>query len=1252
MMMGLCFSAPLAEYSGNDSADFITEHLSSSIVANVGQNPDSSVPSQGYWVSAATTPNDGASSTAVAASFSYTATGLEDGEMITLDTLTLDYTRLELNGSAPVMNVYVNNGDGYGSSLYTVNDTPASSSVTETHHIPMGVTLSNGEQVTIGFAFADIHMLSSRTHILDNLELQGSFEQQAPDRLTSITLTPPSDVIASLSGEASADELNEYLSLTIGGNSGLNPEGSITDNGYWTSAATTANDSAPVSAISTTFEISGEALPAGSEIIFRELTFDYNRFSLNGNAPVMNLYLDTGSGYGDAIFTESSNPLTSNNYNRYTIPFYYTLSAGNSLTIGIAFSDNKGLPSRTHVIDDLILTGTQYILSAGNSDFNTNGVSDLWERRYGATELVETAESRMLDADNDGVSNYEESLAGTNPFSAESRLAIHITQNELNNLGLILPSVLGKAYRIQVCEDLDVGNWVDAGDLLYGIDGDIQLTFDPALYRQYFYRAVVLDLDADQDGLTQWEEEQLDGFTDDSAVSNAELLAVNAGEEFSETEDTPRDLAALQRLIADAQLADVTISIDNDMLYESEQIGADVTITRTPTTTNTLIDLETVLAFEITNDALVASNGVDSSDYQITDSDGHPLLDNIVILPAGVSSTTFTITPVDDGIIESDEVLTLLINGEPYQKLWIADAETISVEDHIAISQAGHFLSQASMGGTPAEIASLANEIQDLGVITACENWIESQFSLPRDESTFTEDCYTHQALYLWGSSTRSVNIQNFEMAWWNKTIQSKEQLRNRIAFALSQIFVTSSAFWANEERNNIWQSYTLYYDQLMDRAFGTHRDLLTDISYDPFMGLYLSSAQNRKANPELGTSPDENYAREVMQLFSCGVYAYDQDGQFTYDSAGNRLENYTNEDITELARVFTGLGLSVGDGVLDDFDAPRTNRSNRFVWPMTMSEEHHDQGSKVLLDGSIIAANQGGDADITQALDTLALHPSTAPFISRQLIKRLTSSNPSAAYIGRVVEAWNGNGPYGSGTVGDFSSVIKAILLDTEARQAVEYTVADGLVTASPTRSASARICEPILKWTQFYRFSQCLSGEDDGWIRFRPKTKRSGSDETPHFGQIPMRAPSVFNYYDTDYSPSVGDLAEAEEDLGINLVAPESEILSPYVIHQFETLYTIVNQDSPSSSFNFDGNESLPTSVSYNYLRYLFEKNATVEEFIDDINLWFCKGQISPELSSTLASLANSTGGATTENFAGLLSIIFNSSDFSVIF
>ena len=541
------------------------------------------------------------------------------------------------------------------------------------------------------------------------------------------------------------------------------------------------------------------------------------------------------------------------------------------------------------------------------------------------------------------------------------------------------------------------------------------------------------------------------------------------------------------------------------------------------------------------------------------------------------------------------------------------------------------------------------------GLLPACEDWFDAQMLLPR-ETTTTEDCYKVQAQ---GniSAAASVNIQNFELSWWGKMIRTDEQLRHRLAFTLSQVFVTSSAFWANEERGNLWQSYTLYYDKLADAAFSNHRDLLTTISYDPFMGVYLSSAQNRKANLAAGTAPDENYAREVMQLFSCGVYTQNQRGEYVLDGNGDRLENYDNGDITELAQVFTGLGLTDVDGVLYNFDNPSVGSSARYLHPMTMLQSEHDESSKLLLDNTELPAGQSGDEDISDALDSLARHPSTAPFICRLMIMRLTNSNPSGDYIERVVQAWNGTGPYAiNGESGNFVSVFKAILLDDEARNSLTFEVdsADRVtVVPRPTSSiddgsTGGRIKEPILKFTQFYRFSQTISSDEGEVPRFQALTKPSANDQTPDFGQIPMRAPSVFNYYSSDYSPTLGALADADTTYGVRLVSPESEILTPYVIRQFESFHAIVNSDDPATTFSFAGR--LDYTAIYSYLNYLYEKNETVADFVDDVNLWFCNGQMSPAIMAEYVTLANNNGGATRENFATILSVIFNSSDFSI--
>ena len=391
------------------------------------------------------------------------------------------------------------------------------------------------------------------------------------------------------------------------------------------------------------------------------------------------------------------------------------------------------------------------------------------------------------------------------------------------------------------------------------------------------------------------------------------------------------------------------------------------------------------------------------------------------------------------------------------------------------------------------------------------------------------------------------------------------------------------------------------------------------------------------------------------MQLFSCGVYSQDQSGNYLLDTAGNRIENYDNSDITEMAQVFTGLGLTESDGDVANFNAPNSGRGSRYENPMVMVDFYHDTSEKVLLDGTVLPADSTGDEDISAALDSLAIHPSTAPHISRLLIKRLTSSNPSADYIARVTEAWRGEGLYGNGETGDFVAVTKAILLDPEARNAIHYEVdsTTDAVTISPVRPISGRIKEPIIKWTQFYRFTQALSGNEDGLIRVRPKTKPAATDQTPDFGQIPMRAPSVFNYYASEYSPSVGALAEAELLFETDLTSPESEILSPFVINQFEEVYDIVNQDEPDSSFNYSSSfGAVNFSIDYNYLGYLYQKNTSVSDFIDDLNLWLCNGQISSELKTELSDLADQNGGATRENFAKVFSIIFNSSDFSVAY
>lgn len=1211
----------LAHLTGESVPEYLSENLAVEITGNIGINPDpeNSSTVTGYWTSASVTTQV-SSNEIIYSAFTFTAEGLGQSEIMILSDLSFDYTRLILNGSNPVLNLYLDTGDGYGDSLLTVNDEPTTSNQTDAFALPTELILRNGESVTIGFSFADRHGLPRRTHIIDNFILNGTTEAVSDD-LGLILLR--------LTGESTPNFTTEYIDTSIIGNIGTNPEAESIGTGYWTDSSATSSSPPSSDDIYNAFTFTATGLTATESIDLTAVCFDFIRNGLNGSNPKMEIYLDTGSGYGAPIYSLTESSTLGTQTDVITFNTFITLLNGESATIGFSFSDTHGLPFRTHLIDNLKLYGT-YDLDSGASglDLNVNGVSDVWEYRYNASELVFNEITKNQDYDKDGVSNFDESLAGTDPFDPLSAIELEIINDEVHGLMLCMPTQSGKRYSIFGSNDLSAVNWPPEGAPVEGDGSTMDLPITSNL-ESYFYQIGVDDFDIDNDLVTRWEENQLTGFSDD--------------------DNTLSDYNRLKDIIQSAYQSQIQVTTDTTVAYELENTPTTITFTRVSSRSDEFLNLDRSETFQITDTTKVASNAASPSDYIITtDINGANPTDGYFTIPAGQTTATFYLHAITDNVIEPDEQLTLSVEDTEFD-LWISDAGSIPSTDYIAISQAGHFLSQASMGGTPETISALANEIKDNGYIAAFEAWIDNQLALPR-ESTVTQDCYDFQTIFLDGNNVPSVNIQNFELVWWGKMIQTEEQLRHRVAYSLSQIFVTSSSFWANEERNDLWESYSSYYDSLTDLAFSDHRSLLQSISYDPFMGVYLSSAQNRKEDVGAGTFPDENYAREVMQLFSCGVYSQDQNGDYLLDINNDRIENYDNDDIKELAQVFTGLGLTTAPGVADNFDSPRTTQGDRYQNPMVMVGTYHDTSSKILLDGTILPADQTGDEDISDSLDRLAVHPSTAPHISRLLIKRLTNSNPSSAYIGRVTEAWRGLGTYGDGEIGDFVSVIKAILLDPEARQAITYTIeANGNITTAPTVATDGRIKEPIIKWMQFYRFAQALSGEDDGLIRVDPKTKKSANDQTPDFGQIPMRAPSVFNYYASEYSPAVGALADAEVTYSMDLTSPESEILTPYVIHQFETFYQIVDQDEPVSSFEYDGGDDI-FSIDYNYLSYLYGKNQDVGDFIDDVNLWLCNGQISPVLKGELVIIANANGGASRENFSKILAIIFNSSDFSV--
>ena len=345
------------------------------------------------------------------------------------------------------------------------------------------------------------------------------------------------------------------------------------------------------------------------------------------------------------------------------------------------------------------------------------------------------------------------------------------------------------------------------------------------------------------------------------------------------------------------------------------------------------------------------------------------------------------------------------------------------------------FLRQASFGATPADVQAL------LGKPYA--TWLNEQMAIPYQPDFVN----AVQAKYALGDAYRPPPWRQVHADLGGAEVlgnrrQPPDQLRKRVAFALHQIFMVSqadSSLWSHA------RAYAAYYDLLNRHAFGNFRNLLEDMALSPAMGIYLSHLRNRKEDPATGRLPDENFAREVMQLFTIGLHELKADGSLKYDASGKPVETYTNQDVMALAKVFTGWSWAFPDSELTE---------SKFRWggpvytvagdqqidllPMKPYPGQHSTAAKTLFAGkpwaTTIAANGTAQSDLKKALDTLFNHPNVGPFIGRQLIQRLVTSHPSSAYVARVAAVFANNG---SGVRGDLGAVVRAVLLDAEARNA-----------------------------------------------------------------------------------------------------------------------------------------------------------------------------------------------------------------------
>ncbi len=426
-----------------------------------------------------------------------------------------------------------------------------------------------------------------------------------------------------------------------------------------------------------------------------------------------------------------------------------------------------------------------------------------------------------------------------------------------------------------------------------------------------------------------------------------------------------------------------------------------------------------------------------------------------------------------------------------------------------AENQAARFLTQATFGPTEDEIASLTN--------SSTSDWFLQQLDVSPSYLMPWLDYYTELAP---GDEEEEslLRIEAATMGFWRNSVSGQDQLRQRMAFALSELLVVSNG--GGEALTDIPEAVIYYQDKLIEHAFGNYRDVLEAVTYSPAMGYYLTYLGSEKGDPETGRMPDENYARELLQLFTIGLVELNKDGTEKVDSQGNTIETYTNKDITGLARVFTGFN---PDYSIEDNDAID---ANLYAYPMAIEEESHSELEKSFL-GFTIPAGTDGPTSTDLALDFIFLHDNVAPFVGKQLIQRLVTSNPSAAYVERVSNAFE-TGRYslpngqsvGKGLRGDLTATLAAILFDTEAQ--------------NMTGVQGGKIREPILRFTHWARAFEVES--------VTPEFNLSLWDtaSTSSLAQHPYRAPSVFNFFRPGYV-APGSVSAAQ-----NMVAPELQIVN----------------------------------------------------------------------------------------------------------
>jgi uncharacterized protein (DUF1800 family) len=554
--------------------------------------------------------------------------------------------------------------------------------------------------------------------------------------------------------------------------------------------------------------------------------------------------------------------------------------------------------------------------------------------------------------------------------------------------------------------------------------------------------------------------------------------------------------------------------------------------------------------------------------------DGTILFDVDTAKPQADGSRVWRIQPA--GTYDKPAILAALLGGECYLNLHTAAYPSGEIKGFFrptngsqtftpppappslpsgppSAEDAARFLLQATFGPRPGEVEALQQK--------GFARWLDEQFAMPAASHLAAFDQQVAA-----GEEDRPGLVR---ASFFQQAVEGPDQLRQRVAFALSELFVVSDV--DADVRNNP-DGLAAYLDLLAQHGFGNFRELLEAVTLSPTMGVYLDMAASSKSIPERGLNPNENYAREILQLFSIGLYQLHPDGTLRLDAENQPVPTYDQEVVKAFARAFTGWTF----GGQDQSDPRRFFRSRRnFRIPMEPWAFFHATDEKRLLDGAVLPAGQSAQADLEGALDVIFRHPNTGPFVCRFLIQRLVTSNPSPAYVYRCGQAFANNG---AGLRGDLQAVLRAILLDYEARAAV--------VAARPDEG---HLREPAVRLVGLLRAIDARPRNG----RWRVLGRLDGRGQST--GQTPLHAPTVFNFFEPGYALP-GEISQA------GLVSPEFQIATETTVIGAANLHLAILGAAGANG---------PLQV--NLAPFLPPQAPTDETLLDRVDLLFFAGSMS---------------------------------------